>query len=81
MGEIKAEVGTRHSKKRKEAPVERREFVPRVLCKYWLEGACQKGEDCTFSHAKLPKKKIEICKFFLTNTCLKGEACIYSHGQ
>lgn len=58
---------------------------PRVPCRYWMEGKCSKGEECTFSHAQRPlrspeeARSEEVCRFHLAGTCLKGEACLYSH--
>ena len=52
----------------------------KVPCKYWLEGNCGKGNECSFSHDSQPKTQTtEICKFFLTGSCLKGKKCPYSH--
>lgn len=61
------------------------ESKPRVLCRYWMEGKCTKGEECTFSHAQKPLKTPEeakseqVCKFFMAGNCLKGDTCLYSH--
>lgn len=58
---------------------------PRVPCRYWMEGKCGKGEECTFSHAQRPlrspeeARSDEVCRFHLAGTCLKGETCLYSH--
>jgi hypothetical protein len=72
---------SRKSKKKDTSSIGKKEFVSRIPCKYWLEGACQKGDECTFSHNIIPQKKDTICKFFITGNCLKGEeACIYLHG-
>lgn len=60
-------------------------FVPRLICRYFMEGICSKGDKCTFSHSVVPNKTPEEarvkepCKFFIMGSCMKGEACYYSH--
>lgn len=59
--------------------------VPKVPCRYWMEGKCSKGDECTFSHAIKPNKTAdeakseEVCRFHIAGNCLKGENCMYSH--
>lgn len=61
------------------------EKKPKVPCRYWMEGKCTKGEECTFSHALRPNKTPdeaksgEVCRFHIAGSCLKGETCLYSH--
>lgn len=68
------------SEKRVPAP-----FVPRVVCRYFMEGICSKGDRCTFSHNVTPNKtpeearKAETCKYFIVGSCMKGAACQFSH--
>lgn len=50
-----------------------------VKCKYWENGACQKGNDCNFLHEGEIHVKNELCKYFLTGCCMRGEICGYSH--
>ena len=58
----------------------KRESKDKTLkCKYWENGACQKGKDCKFLHEGEINVKNELCKYFLTGCCLKGDACGYSH--
>jgi hypothetical protein len=52
-----------------------------VLCRYFVEGRCQKGDDCTFSHDIAPLKKYECCKYYLNGFCSKGDKCIYLHSE
>lgn len=60
-------------------------FVPRLVCRYFMEGICSKGDKCTFSHAVVPNKTPEEarvkepCKFFIMGSCMKGDTCYYSH--
>lgn len=62
-------------------------FVPRIVCKYWMEGKCYKGSTCTFSHAVEPKVPLpeeqssrqEICQYYRLGNCLRGSQCLYSH--
>ena len=59
--------------------------APRVPCRYWMEGKCSKGDECTFSHAIKPHRTVEeakteeICRFHIVGNCLKGDSCLYSH--
>lgn len=57
----------------------KQDFKPRLICQYWVNGACNKGKDCTFSHDAPQVKKQEMCKYFLSGTCMKREDCLYSH--
>ena len=51
----------------------------KMVCNFYINGACNKGKECTFSHDVPQIKKTELCKYFLTNACLKGDECVYSH--
>lgn len=59
--------------------------MPKVPCRYWMEGKCSKGDTCTYSHANRPNKTAEeaksqeVCRFHIAGTCLKGDACLFSH--
>jgi hypothetical protein len=54
----------------------------KVLCHFFVEGRCQKGDKCTFSHnMQLNPKKVEICKFYLNGFCSKGDKCFFMHGE
>lgn len=52
-----------------------------IICKFFLEGRCQKGTDCPFSHNTVLNKKLEPCKFFLNGFCAKNENCLFMHGE
>lgn len=64
---------------------ERAPFVPRVVCRYFMDGLCSKGDKCTFSHAVVPNKTPsearvkDACKFFIAGSCMKGDTCYFSH--
>lgn len=50
------------------------------VCQFYVNGACHKGNECTFSHDVQQIKRItELCKYVLTGSCNKGEECLYSH--
>ncbi|KAL5972080.1 Zinc finger CCCH domain-containing protein 4 [Taenia solium] len=71
----------------------RREWVPgsaeraqgtrqdRAKCRFYLEGRCNKGSECPFSHGFTPAKKQELCKFYATGGCSKGSSCPFLHGE
>ncbi len=52
-----------------------------IICKFFLEGRCQKGVDCPFSHNTVLSKKMEPCKFYLNGFCAKNENCLYMHAD
>lgn len=66
---------------------------PSRVCTYWMQGICEKGNMCTFSHAVTPNvtreealKNRQVCRFALMaamrktgHGCLKGTACTFSH--
>ncbi|CAN4080528.1 unnamed protein product [Withania somnifera] len=50
----------------------------RVLCKFFVHGACLKGEYCEFSHDwKDPPKK--VCTYYQKGLCAYGSRCRYKH--
>ena len=68
--------------KKVEKEVDRDKGIARektIKCKYWENGACQKGSDCNFLHQGEIHVKNELCKYFLTGCCMKGDFCGYSH--
>eukprot|EP01117_Protostelium_nocturnum_P015343 TRINITY_DN5940_c0_g1_i1.p1 TRINITY_DN5940_c0_g1~~TRINITY_DN5940_c0_g1_i1.p1 ORF type:complete len:660 (+),score=285.80 TRINITY_DN5940_c0_g1_i1:127-2106(+) len=78
----KEEVNERRTRSRTEGQRKREEKPkpkPKVICKFFMNGACKAGDECTFLHEGSPPKKEEICKFFKTGSCLKGEECVFSH--
>jgi hypothetical protein len=42
------------------------------LCKLYLKGKCNKGDDCNYHHHG-------PCNFFAKGTCERGDDCIYGH--
>jgi hypothetical protein len=53
----------------------------KVLCHFFVEGRCQKGDKCTFSHNIALNKKYEICKFYLNGFCSKNDKCLFMHSD
>ncbi|XP_066996739.2 protein suppressor of sable [Anabrus simplex] len=49
------------------------------ICMFYMQGKCQKGEDCPYSHNALPPRKMELCKFYLMDCCAKKDKCLYMH--
>ncbi|XP_039160559.1 DExH-box ATP-dependent RNA helicase DExH8-like [Eucalyptus grandis] len=48
------------------------------LCRYFLEGSCNRGSNCSFSHSFQAKKP--TCKFFTSlKGCRNGDSCSFSH--
>ncbi|XP_036398937.1 zinc finger CCCH domain-containing protein 6-like [Megalops cyprinoides] len=56
------------------------EIEGRNICKYFLRGACVKGDQCHFEH-DMNVKKMELCKFYVLDFCTKGDNCIYMHKE
>ncbi|CAH9081302.1 unnamed protein product [Cuscuta europaea] len=48
------------------------------LCKYFIQGLCNRGSQCLFSHSLQSKRP--ICKFFFSlQGCRNGHSCFFSH--
>uniref|UniRef100_J3KYE9 Zinc finger CCCH domain-containing protein 4 n=1 Tax=Oryza brachyantha TaxID=4533 RepID=J3KYE9_ORYBR len=48
------------------------------MCVFFLNGSCNRGDTCHFSHSSLAPRP--ICKFFLTlQGCRNGNSCSFSH--
>ena len=45
-------------------------------CRYFANGMCRKGNNCTFMHKK---EIIKDCNFFKENKCRYGNKCKYNH--
>ncbi len=52
-----------------------------IVCKFFMEGRCQKGNDCPFSHNVQINKKYEVCKYYLNGFCAKEDKCFYMHSE
>eukprot|EP00931_Biecheleriopsis_adriatica_P072961 TRINITY_DN4733_c0_g2_i1.p1 TRINITY_DN4733_c0_g2~~TRINITY_DN4733_c0_g2_i1.p1 ORF type:complete len:254 (+),score=49.42 TRINITY_DN4733_c0_g2_i1:102-863(+) len=64
----------------------KQQYVATRLCKFFLEGRCTRGTDCTFAHGEtrdLPDyAKTRLCEQFMnTGGCTKGDACKFAHGK
>ncbi|KAJ3701936.1 hypothetical protein LUZ61_005641 [Rhynchospora tenuis] len=49
------------------------------ICKFYLLGKCQQGDQCKFSHDAIPVTKSKACSHFARGECLKGDECPYDH--
>lgn len=58
---------------------EKKPFIPTVVCHFFVEGRCQKGDKCTFLHKT--EKKLELCKYYQGGYCSKADKCTYMHGD
>ena len=53
-----------------------------ILCRYFMVGACQKGESCPYSHDRnISRKGTLPCRFFQVGTCANGSNCRFSHSS
>ncbi|BFI27838.1 E3 ubiquitin-protein ligase makorin [Marchantia polymorpha subsp. ruderalis] len=50
----------------------------RVLCKYFMHGACYKGESCEFSH-NWDDPASNVCIYYQRGYCSYGSKCRYEH--
>ncbi|XP_020102929.1 zinc finger CCCH domain-containing protein 4 isoform X2 [Ananas comosus] len=49
-----------------------------IICRFFAQGLCTKGDDCYFSHSVQAKRP--LCKFFLTlQGCRNGDSCFFLH--
>ncbi|KAG8223063.1 hypothetical protein J437_LFUL002011, partial [Ladona fulva] len=49
------------------------------ICMFYMQGKCQKGDECPYSHDATPPRKLELCKFYLMDCCAKKDKCLYMH--
>ncbi|KAF8392589.1 hypothetical protein HHK36_022934 [Tetracentron sinense] len=48
------------------------------LCRFFINGMCNKGSECCFSHSLQAKRP--VCKFFFSfQGCRNGNSCFFSH--
>ncbi|XP_042518041.1 DExH-box ATP-dependent RNA helicase DExH8 [Macadamia integrifolia] len=51
---------------------------PVSLCRFFINGSCNKGSQCSFSHSLHAKRP--SCKFFFSfQGCRNGNSCFFSH--
>ncbi|XP_041466447.1 zinc finger CCCH domain-containing protein 4-like isoform X1 [Lytechinus variegatus] len=58
-------------------PVGEKKMMLHLICKFYLEGRCKKGENCTYSHDLTQQRKQELCKFYVSGFCNKGDTCLH----
>ena len=53
-------------------------MTSKVLCRYHMNGMCNKGEQCAFSHdfAAMPS---QTCRYYLAGCCAYGDQCRFDH--
>ncbi|XP_026478948.1 protein suppressor of sable-like isoform X2 [Ctenocephalides felis] len=54
---------------------------PDGVCLFFMQGKCQKNDDCQYSHDAEPTRKMELCKFYLMDCCAKKDKCLYLHSD
>lgn len=65
---------------------------PATICRFYLQGFCQAGDECPFVHQNTEPVPIPQvapsteqaklpCKFFLRGHCYRGEQCAFPHPQ
>jgi hypothetical protein len=67
----------------------KKQSVSPVPCRWFLQGKCHKGMQCTFLHdlsvlepRPLTKKTTFLCRFFDTKDgCIRGPSCPHAHGE
>jgi len=55
-----------------------------TVCRFYMEGRCTKGDECSFSHKATPvapPKKPELCKYYLSGYCVKSDKCQFMHAE
>ncbi|KAJ0979801.1 hypothetical protein J5N97_015275 [Dioscorea zingiberensis] len=54
------------------------QMLDATLCRFFITGSCNKGNQCSFSHSLEAKRP--TCKFFHTlQGCRNGASCFFSH--
>ncbi|XP_069942501.1 uncharacterized protein [Cherax quadricarinatus] len=50
-----------------------------VLCRYFINNVCNKGDQCRFSHDPAVAQPSMFCRYYLKGTCAYGDKCRYEH--
>lgn len=77
--EIQKDRQKREEEKQKQREVQQQQKREQIVCHFFLEGRCQKGDKCQFSHHT--QKKYELCKFYLNGYCSKNDKCFFMHSE
>ncbi|XP_045827136.1 uncharacterized protein LOC123918975 isoform X2 [Trifolium pratense] len=64
-------------KKLKFIPVQKQKIV--TFCRHYMQGRCNEGDKCNFSHDTVPSTKSKPCFHFARHSCMKGDDCPYDH--
>lgn len=50
----------------------------KILCRYFVHGACKHGDNCKFSHDRRDRMD-NVCKYYLSGYCSFADRCRYDH--
>ncbi|XP_052778408.1 probable E3 ubiquitin-protein ligase makorin-1 [Mya arenaria] len=53
-------------------------FESKILCRYYVHGACRKGDNCNYSHDR-HNPVDNVCKYYIRGSCTFGDRCRYDH--
>uniref|UniRef100_A0AC34G7K0 C3H1-type domain-containing protein n=1 Tax=Panagrolaimus sp. ES5 TaxID=591445 RepID=A0AC34G7K0_9BILA len=60
----------------------KRQKLDGLICKFFREGKCRKGDSCSFSHNASDSHRIPVlCKGYILGTCGKTFKCQFLHGE
>nr|NP_001123332.1 zinc finger protein ZF(C3H/RING)-1 [Ciona intestinalis]FAA00093.1 TPA: zinc finger protein [Ciona intestinalis] len=53
-------------------------WTKKVLCRYFLHGACKFGSECSYSHDTKAQANM-VCRYYQSGHCSYGDRCRYDH--